>query len=70
MLSKIEETLIQCLASKELGMKKEACMIVMSLLTTDKMRGTMIDWIKKHHKENPTEDKIIEIAEAIKEQVK
>lgn len=70
MISKIEETLIQCLASKELGMRKEPCMIVMSLLTTDKMRGTMIDWIKKHYKENPTEDKIIEIAETIKEKVK
>ncbi len=70
MLSKIEETLIQCLASKELGMRKEACLVVMALLMTDKQRGTMIDWISKHYKENPTEDKVIEIAEAIKEQVK
>ena len=37
-------------------------MIVMSLLTTDKQRGTMIDWISKHYKENPTEDEVIEIA--------
>ena len=40
MLSKIEETLIQCLANKELGMQEGACLIVMSLLTTDKQRET------------------------------
>ncbi len=61
--------LIQCLASKELGMREEACLVVMSLLTTDKQRGTMIDWIEKHYKEKPTEDKVIEVAEEIKEQV-
>ena len=43
-------------------------MIVMSLLTTDKQRGTMIE-ISKHYKENPTEDEVIEIAEAIKETI-
>ena len=29
----------------------------------------MMDWLKKHHQENPSEDKILEVAEAIKEQV-
>ena len=70
MVSKIEKTLIQCLTSKELGMRKEPCMIVMSLLTTDKQRRTMIDWISKHYKEKTTEDKVIETAEKIAEQVK
>ena len=69
MLSEIEETLIQCLANKELRMQEGACLIVMSLLTTDKQRGTMIDWISKHYKENPTEDEVIEIAEAINETI-
>jgi len=70
MVSKLEKLLIQCLTSQEIGMRKEPCMIVMSLLKTDKQVGTMIDWIEKHHKENPSEDRIIQIAEAIKEQVK
>lgn len=61
--------MIQCLASKELGMQEGACLIVMSLLTTDKQRGTMIDWISKHYKENPTEDEVIEIARAINETI-
>lgn len=69
MLSEIEEILIQCLASKELGIRKEACMVVMSLLTTDKQRGIMVDWIEKHFKENPTEEEVIEIAEVIKEKI-
>ena len=30
----------------------------------------MVDWIEKHYKEKPTEDKVIEVAEEIKEKVK
>lgn len=40
------------------------------MLKTEQQAETMLDWIYKHHKENPSEDEILEIAEAIREQVK
>lgn len=70
MVSKIEKMLIECLTSPELGMRKEPVLIIVSLLTTEKQRGTMVDWLIKHYQENPSEDKILEIAELIREKVK
>ena len=70
MVTEMERFLIRCLTSKELGMRKEPCIVVMSLLQTEKQQGTMIDWIKKHYKENPSEDRIIEIAELINSKIK
>ena len=68
MNTKKEELLIQSFHA--LGMRKEAAIVAFSKLKTDKQAEMMFDWIDKHHKENPTEDKVIEIAEAINEQVK
>lgn len=65
----MERILIRCLTSKELGMRKEPCIVVMSLLQTEKQQGTMIDWIKKHYKENPSEDMILQVAEKISEAI-
>ncbi len=39
------------------------------LLKTDAQMLTMLDWISKHHKENPSEDEVINIAKAISEQI-
>ena len=63
-----EDLLIQSFHA--LGMRKEAAMIAFSQLKTDKQADTMFAWIEKHHMENPSEDRIIQIAEAIKKQVK
>lgn len=63
-----EDLLIQSFHA--LGMRKEAAMIAFSQLKTDRRAEAMFAWIEKHHKENPSEDRIIQIAEAIKEQVK
>ncbi len=63
-----EDLLIQSFHA--LGMRKEAAMIAFTQLKTDKQAEAMFAWIEKHHKENPSEDRIIQIAEAIREQVK
>lgn len=67
-MTKIAETLVLC--CRELKMHKEAMLVVMACCQTEKQQLTMLDWIEKHYKENPTEDEIIEIAEAIMEKVK
>lgn len=67
-LKEIRKTLIAGL--RMLDMRKEPVMIVMSLLTTEKQLTTMMDWIATHYQEKPDEDRVIEIARAIKKQVK
>lgn len=67
-LKKTRQDLIAGL--RELDMRKEPVIVVMSLLKTEKQLTTMMDWVATHYQENPTEDKVIQIAEAIKEQVK
>ena len=39
------------------------------MLQTDNQMLTMIDWIYKHQKENPSEDRVLRIAKLIEEQV-
>ena len=48
---------------------KEVITAIALLLKSDQQMRTMIDWIYKHQKENPSEDFIIKIAKAISEQV-
>lgn len=67
-MTKKEELLID--ACKLLNVRLEPTMVVMACLRTEEQQATMLDWIRKHYKENPTEDEIIEIAEAIMEKVK
>ena len=67
-LKKIRQNLIAGL--RALGMRKEPVIVVMSLLRTEKQLTTMMDWIATHYQKNPTEDKVIEIAQKIKEKVK
>ena len=59
--------LAACLHS--LKVSKEVCIIVMACLQTERQMGTMLDWIKKHHQEKPTEEEILQIAELIREKV-
>ena len=65
MISEIERLLINCLTSQELRLRKEACIIIVSLLRTKNQQGTMIAWIEKHYKENPSEKEVILAAERI-----
>lgn len=68
MNTKKEDLLIQSFHA--LGMRKEAAIAAFSMFKTDRQADTMLDWIYKHHQENPSEDEVLEIAEAIREQVK
>ena len=66
-IDKMTEYLAACLHSMKVS--KEVCMIVIACCQTENQIGTMMDWIKKHHQENPSEAEILQIAEAIKEQI-
>lgn len=60
--------LAACLHS--LNVSKEVAIIVTACCQTEKQMETMLNWLKKHHQENPSEEEILEVAEAIMEQVK
>lgn len=59
------EFLVACLHS--LKMSKDVCTIMIACCKTEKQIGMMMDWIKKHHQDNPAEKEILEIAELISE---
>lgn len=67
-INRMTEFLVACLHSMKVS--KEVCTIVIACCQTEKQIGTMMDWIKKHHQENPSEDEILQIAELIREKVK
>lgn len=48
---------------------KEVITAIALMLSTEQQMRTMIDWIWKHQKENPPEDRIIRIAKLISEQI-
>jgi hypothetical protein len=48
---------------------KEVITAIALMLSTEQQMRTMIDWIWKHQKENPSEDRIIRIAKLISEQI-
>ena len=66
-MTKKEELLIDW--CKLLKMHKEAILVVMACLRTDRQtdrqQGTMLDWLMKHYQENPSEDMILQVAEKI-----
>ena len=49
---------------------KEVITAIALMLKTEDQMLTMLDWISKHHKENPDENRVIRIAKKIVEQVK
>ena len=55
--------LVQC--CRALKMRKEATMVAMSYLETEKEIMTMLHLIKEHYRENLSEDRIIQIAQDI-----
>ena len=62
--SKKEDLLIQCFHA--LKMRKEATLVALSQIKTDKQAATMLHWIKEHYKENPSEDLIIHVAQEVR----
>ncbi len=65
--AEITDSLIQGvrLISKSLDLMAEVVMT----MTSEKQMQTMIEWIYKHQKENPNEDRVIRIAKKISEQI-
>lgn len=49
---------------------KDTILVIALMLKSEAQMLTMIDWINKHQKENLNEDLVLQVAEAIKEQVK
>ena len=39
---------------------------IATMLKTERQMGTMLDWIYKHHKENPTKLQVMQVAANIK----
>lgn len=66
-LSETKKMLIAGL--KNILTNKDTITAIALLLKTDAQMKTMLDWIYKHHKENPSENLIIQIAKAISEEV-
>ena len=64
----MKEFLVACLHSMKVC--EAVCAIVLASCQTEEQIATMMDWIKKHHKENPSEDEILQMAEVIREKVK
>ena len=52
-----------------MGLPKENIIAISTMLQTEKQMGTMLDWIKKHHKENPSKLRVMLVAKNIKEGV-
>ena len=48
---------------------KENIIAIATMLKTEKQMGTMLDWIMKHHKENPTKLQVMLVAAKIKDGV-
>ena len=63
-----QNLMIDCL--HEMKLPKENIIAIATMLQTEKQMGTMLDWIKKHHMEDPSKLRIMLVAKNIKEGVK
>ncbi len=55
---------------KEMDLTEDSITATALMLKTEPQILTMLDWISKHYKENPSEDRVLRIAQKISEQVK
>ena len=62
-----QELLIGCLL--EMKLPKDNIRAIATMLKTEKQMGTMLNWIKQHHKENPSKLRIMTVAAKIKDGV-
>ena len=66
-LKKNQEGLI--IGLKEMDIQTDTAVAIILMLKSENQILTMLDWIYKHHKENPSEDLVIRIVKAIVEKV-
>ncbi len=64
---KVQKALIECL--KVMDLQADTKTAITLMLKTEPHILTMLDWISKHNSENPEEDRVLRIAQAISEQV-
>ena len=64
---KFQTLLINCL--EEMKLPKENIIAIITMLQKEKQMGTMLNWIKKHYKENPSKLRVMLVAKNIKEGV-
>lgn len=62
-----QDLLIGCLL--EMNLPKANIQFVITMLQTEKQLGTMLTWIKLHHKENPSKLRVMLVAKNIKDGV-
>ena len=62
-----QEFMIDCLL--EMNLPKENVTAIATMLQSQKQMNTMLDWIKKHAKENPSKLQVMLVAKNIKEGV-
>lgn len=67
-LSETKQVLVECL--NRMDIQKDSKIAIALMLKTEDQMLTMLDWIQKHHKENPDENRVIRIAKLIVQQVK
>ena len=63
-----QDLLIDCLL--EMNLPKVNIQSVITMLQTEKQLGTMLTWLKRHHKENPSKLRVMLVAANIKNGVK
>ena len=51
---------------EEMKLPKENIIAILTMLQTEKQMGSMLDWIKKHHQENPSKLRVMLVAVNIK----
>ena len=64
---KLQEELI--LGLKEMDLQEDTVVAIVLMLRKEPQILTMMDWIVKHYKESPSEDRVLRIAKLIEEQV-
>ena len=66
----LSETKIMLIAGlKNILTNKDVILAIALMLKSENQMLTMLDWISKHYKENPDENRVIRIAKAITEKV-
>lgn len=68
MEDKVRNCLIECL--KAMDWSKDYKIVITLMLKSDNQALTMIDWLVKHQKENPSQELGLEIAKQIVKDVK
>jgi hypothetical protein len=66
-VEKMRDLLMKCLI--KMGLPKENTILIASILKTENQIGIMLDYIRKHHKENPTKLEVTMMAERIYREV-